>query len=46
MQNRIIEIAAIRVDGSGTPLDEYATLVNPNRDLGPTDIHGITARYH
>jgi DNA polymerase-3 subunit epsilon len=44
VHDRIIEIAAIRVDGSGTPLDEYATLVNPNRDLGPTDIHGITAK--
>jgi DNA polymerase-3 subunit epsilon len=44
MNDRIIEIAAIRVDARGTPLDEYATLVNPNRDLGPTYIHGITAK--
>jgi DNA polymerase-3 subunit epsilon len=42
--DRIIEIAAIRVDGNGNLVDEYVTLVNPNRDLGPTHIHGITAK--
>jgi DNA polymerase III epsilon subunit-like protein len=42
--DRIIEIAVIRVDGNGNLVDEYVTLVNPNRDLGPTHIHGITAK--
>lgn len=41
--DRIIEIAAIRTDGTGKTLDEFVTLVNPDRDLGRTDIHGITA---
>lgn len=42
--DRIIEIAVIRTDGSGRPIDEFVTLVNPNRDLGATHIHGIKAR--
>ena len=41
--DRIVEIAVIRVDADGRRLDEYCSLVNPNRDLGPTHIHGITA---
>lgn len=44
MHDRIIEIAAIRVDSNGNFLDEYVTLINPNRDVGPTHIHGITAK--
>lgn len=39
--DRIVEIALVRVDSRGTVLDEYATLVNPRRDVGPTWIHGI-----
>lgn len=39
--DRVIEIAIVSVDGDGEWLDEYATLVNPERDLGRTDIHGI-----
>jgi len=42
--DRIVEIAVIRVDSAGRRLDEYCSLVNPNRDLGPTHIHGISAR--
>lgn len=41
--DRIIEIAVLRVLPDGTVEDEYATLVNPRRDVGRTDIHGITA---
>jgi len=41
--DRIIEIAVVQL----TPLleidDEWATLVNPHRDIGRTDIHGIQA---
>lgn len=43
-EDRIIEIATIRMDGKGNLIDEYTTLVNPNRDLGATHIHGITAK--
>jgi DNA polymerase-3 subunit epsilon len=41
--DRIVEIAIVRVDSAGKILDEYATLVNPSRDLGPIEIHGVTA---
>ncbi|HXK59351.1 MAG TPA: 3'-5' exonuclease [Acidobacteriota bacterium] len=39
---KIVEIAIIRVRADGTVIDEYQTLVNPLRDVGPTWIHGIT----
>ncbi|MCK4658211.1 MAG: hypothetical protein KAV82_01700 [Phycisphaerae bacterium] len=42
--DRVIEIAIVRLDGAGRVLDEYATLVNPRRDVGPTYIHSISAR--
>ena len=38
--DRIIEIACI-VFSAGKITDEYTTLVNPNRDVGKTQIHGI-----
>ena len=41
--DRIVEIAVIKTTGAGEILDEYATLVNPRRDLGPVAIHGIHA---
>lgn len=42
--DRIIEIAVVRCDAIGTVIQEYVSLINPDRDLGPTNIHGITAR--
>ena len=42
--DRVIEVAVVRLDGNGDPLDEFATLVNPERDIGPTRIHGISTR--
>lgn len=41
--DRVIEVAAVRMRGNGVVIDEWVTLVNPNRDLGATDIHGISA---
>jgi len=38
--DKIIEIACLVISGD-TIIDEYATLVNPNRDVGKTQIHGI-----
>lgn len=43
-RDRIVEIAVVRVDHTGEPEEEFVTLVNPERDVGPTRIHGITAR--
>lgn len=42
--DRIVELSVITVDKSSMqPLDEYDTLINPERDIGATFIHGISA---
>ena len=41
--NRIVEIAVLIMTPGGRIQQEYETLVNPDRDLGPTGIHQITA---
>jgi len=42
--DRIVEIAAVVVDeADGSVVDEYDTLVNPQRDTGPVGVHGVTA---
>jgi DNA polymerase III subunit epsilon len=41
LQNRIIELAAIIIQLDGTPLREFITLINPERDVGPTRIHRL-----
>jgi len=41
--DRVIEIGIVRMATDGTVLDEYVTLINPGRDIGRTDIHGIRA---
>ncbi len=41
--DRICEIAVVRVRADGSVIDEYSTLVNPERDLGPTHLHEIRA---
>lgn len=39
--HRIIEVGIVRTDWRGNVLFEYGTLVNPQRDVGATDVHGI-----
>jgi DNA polymerase-3 subunit epsilon len=39
--DRIVEIGIVRIAGDGSTVDEYATLINPMRDVGPTHVHGI-----
>ncbi|MDB5338841.1 MAG: polymerase epsilon subunit [Planctomycetaceae bacterium] len=39
--DRIVEIAMIRMTEKGEILDEFVSLVNPERDIGPTSIHGL-----
>jgi len=41
--DRVVEVAAVTVSADGRIVDEWDTLVNPERDVGPTSIHGITA---
>lgn len=40
--DRILEIACVVFKGEEI-LEEWSTLINPKRDVGPTHIHGITA---
>lgn len=41
--DRVVEVAAVRMSGDGRVQHEWSTLVNPQRDLGATPVHGITA---
>ena len=42
--DRIIEIAIVVLDSKTLEtVDEFDTLINPLRDVGKTDIHGVTA---
>lgn len=41
--DRVVEVAVVRMDGEGRRLGEFATLVNPGRDVGDTYYHGISA---
>lgn len=42
--DRVVEIAVVRLNARGEHIAEFVTLVNPERDIGPTRIHGIRAR--
>lgn len=41
--DRVVEVAVVHLDGAGRVTDEWCSLVNPDRDLGPQLIHGISA---
>lgn len=41
--DRIAEIGIVLVDPDGRVEDTWATLVDPGRDLGPQQVHGISA---
>lgn len=40
--DRVVEIAVLRLDGEGCAEEPFVTLINPERDLGPVGIHGLT----
>lgn len=40
--DRIVEIAILQLDGDGCAGETFVTLINPERDLGPARIHGLT----
>jgi len=42
--DRILEIGLLSLSDTGEIEAEWSTLINPGRDVGPTHIHGITAR--
>jgi DNA polymerase III epsilon subunit-like protein len=39
--DRIVEVAIVRVAADGSKTDEYVTLVDPQRGVGPMYVHGI-----
>lgn len=41
--DRIVEIAVVLLNSQPGVQLEYTTVVNPERDVGPTSIHGLTA---
>lgn len=42
--DRVVEIGVVLVDEQGEFEREWSSLINPERDVGPTHIHGIRAR--
>jgi len=40
---RIVEVAVVVLDDTGVELEAFCTLVDPERDPGPTHVHGISA---
>ena len=43
LNHRILEVAVVLVDNVGNRVYEWDTLVNPVRDVGATEIHGLSA---
>lgn len=41
--DRIVELAVVHVDDRGNITGQWETLLNPGRDLGPQQLHGIRA---
>jgi DNA polymerase-3 subunit epsilon len=41
--DRVVEIGAVVIDLQGRTLRTFESLVNPQRDIGPTSIHGLQA---
>jgi DNA polymerase-3 subunit epsilon len=41
--DKIIEIGITKIDQNGNVIDTFESLINPNRDVGATHIHGITS---
>ncbi|OPZ65497.1 MAG: DNA polymerase III subunit epsilon [Firmicutes bacterium ADurb.Bin506] len=43
LHHKIVEVAVVLADDRRQPVREWETLINPVRDVGATEIHGITA---
>lgn len=41
--DRVVEIAVVIIGADGQLDQEFVSLVNPSRDIGPTSIHGLTS---
>lgn len=42
LNDRVVEVAVVHTDADGVETGRWTTLLNPERDLGPTHIHGLT----
>lgn len=42
--DRVIEVGIVVCDEAAKTLREFCTLVNPNRDVGPSRLHGLEAQ--
>ncbi len=42
-QDRVIEVAVVVLDATGTIVEALSSVINPARDVGPTRIHGLAA---
>lgn len=42
--DRVVEVGVVLLDDEARVEHEWTTLVNPQRDVGPTHVHGIHAR--
>ena len=40
---RIVEVAMVLIDFEGHLVDTFETIIDPQRDVGPTHLHGLTA---
>jgi DNA polymerase III epsilon subunit family exonuclease len=43
LHDRMLEVAVVRMAANGAIEDEYVTLLNPERDISATAVHGLTA---
>ena len=43
-KDRILEIGLVLMDEDGATIDEFESLVNPMRDIGNSEIHGVEAK--
>lgn len=42
--DRVVEVGLVLLSAEGDIDDEWSTLINPHRDVGATERHGIRAR--
>ena len=43
-RDRIVEVAVVVLDPAGHVVEDWSTLVNPLRDVGPSSLHGLRPR--
>jgi DNA polymerase-3 subunit epsilon len=43
--DRIVEVGVVRFDAAGREIDAWTTLLDPQRDMGATFVHGIETRH-